>query len=77
MKLGGGGSDSLSAVNIWKETSVLSLFRPSFCPGPARSAPQAAGPSPHVFILASSDFCLLSLSQPFRLTLLYLADIFG
>lgn len=36
----------------------------------------AAGPSRHFFILASSDFCLLSLSQPFLLTLLYLTDIF-
>lgn len=28
------------------------------------------------FILAYSDLCLLSLSQPFLLTLLYLTDIF-
>lgn len=34
------------------------------------------GPSLHFFILASSDLCLLSLSQPFLLTLLYLTDIF-
>lgn len=29
------GSDSLLVLNLWKETSVLSLFRPSFWPGSA------------------------------------------
>lgn len=43
---------------------------------PEQPALPAAGLSQHFFILASSDLCLLSLSQPFLLTLLYLTDIF-
>lgn len=30
------GTRSVSVVTLWKETSVLCLFRPSFCPGAAR-----------------------------------------
>lgn len=59
----------------WKETSVLSLFRPSFWPTAARTAGRQ---SVSTFLHSGffGFFCLLSLSQPFLLTLLYLTDIF-
>lgn len=66
--------------NLWKETSVLSLFRPSFWPGPVCTAWHSSGCWRLVCLYVSS-FWLLQisacfLSQPFLLTLLYLTDIF-
>lgn len=58
------GTRNVSVVTLWKETSVLCLFRPSFCSGAARRCCLLVSLCIFV-ILASSDLCLLSLSQPF------------
>lgn len=67
------GTRSVSVVTLWKETSVLCLFRPSFCPG---AAWRCCLLSLHLsFWLLQISACFLSHSLSFE-TLFYLTDIF-